>query len=211
MMADEKLDTEIRREQIAEAALQLVANQGIKRLSIAALARRVGLVPSGIYRHFRCKEEILEAVLERIEQRLLGNVEAARAEASDPLETLHGVLLRHIKFIREGRALPRIIFSDDFHGGHPERRQRVMQIVRSYKGQLVDIVRQGQRQGLLRTDADPETAAMMILGIVVPAAILWHLTEGGFDVTRHATRAWALFLDMMCPREISTYPDRSES
>jgi AcrR family transcriptional regulator len=198
-MADEKLDTKIRREQIAEAALQIVANQGIKRLSIAALARRVGLGPSGIYRHFRSKDEILEAILERIEQRLLANVEAARAESGNPLEILHGVLTRHIQFIREGRAIPRIIFSDDFHGGHSERRRRVLRIFKQYQTQLIELIRQGQQQGQIRVDADPETAAMMIFGVVVPAAILWHLTEGGFDVTRHAKRAWAMFLDMVRP------------
>jgi AcrR family transcriptional regulator len=198
-MADAKLDTKIRREQIAEAAMQIVANQGIKRLSIAALARRVGLVPSGIYRHFRNKDAILDAILEVIERRLLANVAAARAGASDPLEILHEVLVRHIQFIREGRAIPRIIFSDDFHDGRSERRQRVLQIFKRYHAQLIVLIRQGQTEGRIRPDADPETVAMMIFGIVVPAGILWHLTEGGFDVTRHAKRAWAMFLDMVRP------------
>ncbi len=71
-MSEEKLDTQIRREQIAQAALELVASQGLKRLSMAAVARRVGLVPSGIYRHFHSKTEILHAVLDRIRQRLTG-------------------------------------------------------------------------------------------------------------------------------------------
>jgi len=39
-------------------------------LSLAAVARRVGLVPSGIYRHFKNKDEILLAVLDRIEARM---------------------------------------------------------------------------------------------------------------------------------------------
>jgi hypothetical protein len=33
---------------------------------------------------------------------------------------------------------------------------------------------------------------MMLFGIIVPAGILWHITEGGFDVTQHARRAWQL-------------------
>ena len=99
-MADAKLDTLIRREQIAEAALELVASQGVKPLSIAAVARRVGLVPSGIYRHFKSKDEVLDAVLELLEKKLLTNVDAARHATSDPLERLHGLLLRHVQFIR---------------------------------------------------------------------------------------------------------------
>src|SRR3989304_381751 len=184
-MSEEKLDTRIRREQIAEAALQLVASQGPGRLSVAAVARRVGLVPSGIYRHFRSKEEILLAVLDRIEQRLLANVKAACQASSDPLECLRDVLMRHIKFIREGRALPRIIFSDDYHGNHPKRKEKVLSIVAQYTGQLTEIVRRGQQQGVIRKEVDPATVTMMVLGIVVPAGIRWHLSEGGFDVTQH--------------------------
>jgi hypothetical protein len=47
----------------------------------------------------------------------------------------------------------------------------------------------------------------MIFGIVVPAGILWHLTEGGFDVTRHATRSWAMFFEMIRSREDGNPPD----
>ena len=193
-MAEAKLDTQVRREQIAEAALSLVANQGLRRLSIAAVARRVGLVPSGIYRHFKNKDEVLAAVLDRIEQRLLANVEAARQETDDPLECLKGVLMRHIRFIREGRAIPRMIFSDDVHAGNPERRQRVLQILMRYSGEVGQIVQRGQAQGRIRSELDPQTVTLMLFGIVVPAGILWHLTEGGFDVTRHAQRAWRLFV-----------------
>jgi AcrR family transcriptional regulator len=192
-MAEAKLDTQVRREQIAEAALSLVADQGLRRLSVAAVARRVGLVPSGIYRHFRSKDEILAAVLDRIEQRLLANVQAAREENADPLECLHDVLMRHIRFIREGRAIPRMIFSDDVHAGNPKHRERVFQIFTRYMGAVGEIIRQGQSQGRIRPELDVQTVAMTLFGIIVPAGILWHLTEGGFDVTHHAQRAWRLF------------------
>ena len=83
-MADEKLDSEVRREQIAEAVLGLVAARGVKRLSVAAVARRVGLVPSGIYRHFKSKDAMLMAVLDLIEARMQGNVTAARGDVRSP-------------------------------------------------------------------------------------------------------------------------------
>ena len=192
-MAQAKLDTQVRREQIAEAALDLVASQGLRRLSVAAVARRVGLVPSGIYRHFKSKDDILAAVLDRIEERLLSNVQAARQASADPLECLKEVLMRHIRFIREGRAIPRMIFSDDVHVGSPQRKQRVFQIFTRYTGQIGEIVRLGQSQGRIRPNLDVQTVSTMLLGIIIPAGILWHLTDGGFDVTRHAQQAWQLF------------------
>jgi AcrR family transcriptional regulator len=191
-MAEAKLDTQVRQEQIVEAALNLVATQGLRRLSVARVARQVGLVPSGIYRHFKSKEEIIAAVLDRLESRMMANVEAARRENADPLECLKGILVRHIRFIREGRAIPRIIFSDDVHAGNPQRRQRVLRIFTRYTGEVAQVVRQAQSQGRVRTELDPQTVTMMLFGIIVPAGILWHLTDGGFDVTQHAQRAWQL-------------------
>ncbi len=198
-MSDEKLATEIRREQIVEAALVLVASQGLSRLSVAAVARRVGLVPSGIYRHFRSKDEILSAMLDLIERRLADNVRAASEESADPLQRLRGVLARHVRFIREGRAIPRIVFADESFVGNPQRKTRVEQILRTYLGQIGAIVRQGQAEGQFRPDLDPETVAMMMMGIVMPAGIRWHLSNGDFDVTRHVDRAWQLLIRAIAP------------
>ena len=192
-MSDEKLDTQVRREQIAEAALGLVASHGLKRLSVAAVARRVGLVPSGIYRHFKSKNEILMAVLDLIDRRLQAIVDTALAESQEPLDRLRGILMRHIRFIREGRAIPRIIFSDDVHEGMPDGKARIVGIMQGYLGRVAEVIRQGQQQGLISTDLDPETSALMFFGIVMPAGILWHVTDGGFDVTKHAERAWRIY------------------
>lgn len=199
-MPRRKLATEVRREQIAEAALVLIASHGLRRLSIAGVARRVGLVPSGIYRHYSGKSQMLAAVLDLVEKRLLGIVQRAVAASADPLEQLHAVLMSHVRFIREGRAIPRIVFSDDAHGGDSQRKERIVRVLTSYLGQIAGIVREGQRAGRIRSDRDPETVALLLLGIVMPAGIRWHLTDGGFDVTRHAKRAWPMFLEAIRAR-----------
>ena len=192
-MADAKLQTRIRREQIAEAALQLVAGEGVKRLSIAAVARRVGLVPSGIYRHFKSKDAMLDAVLDLLDSKLQANVEAAQKETSDPLQRLHGLFLRHIRIIRQGQAFPRIIFSDEALAAQPERKARVRQIVSGYLAEIERMVRDGQQQGRVDRQLSPRTAAMMFLGMIIPAGVIWHLTDGGYNLTQHAGRAWKMF------------------
>lgn len=203
-MSDEKLDTEIRREQIAEAVLSFVAEHGVSRLSMAQVARRVGLVPSGIYRHFKNKDEMILAALDRIEARLQANIRAAAEENPDPVEQLRGLLIRHVRVIREGRAVPRIIFSDDAHSGFPARKQRVQQILGAYLGRIAELVRQGQQEGKIRPELDPPTAALMLIGIVVPAGILWHITDGKFDVTKHAERAWQIYRRAIATEERSS-------
>jgi AcrR family transcriptional regulator len=200
-MADAKLQTRIRREQIAEAALKLVAREGVKRLSIAAVARRVGLVPSGIYRHFKNKDAMLDAVLDLLESRLQANVAAARQESDDALERLHGLFIRHIRIIRDGgQAFPRIVFSDEAGVDDPRRKSRIRQVVDGYLGEIERMVREGQKQRRIDRKLTPRTAAMLFLGMIVPAGVLWHLTNGGFNLTQHAGRVWKMFEQALSAR-----------
>jgi len=192
-MAAEKLDTEIRREQIAEAALALLSSGGIKGLNMAAVAHRLGLVSSAIYRHFKGKDEVVDAVLELIAERLATNVRLVRAETKGGLSRLESLLKRHVRFVRENQAIPRIMFSDEIATGDPRRKARLHQTIRDFLTSVGEIVREGQRDGEIRTDVEVETVAMLFVGIVQPGAVLWNLSDGQFDITRHANRAWRLF------------------
>ncbi len=193
VMAREKLDTEVRQEQIAQAALSQMAAHGVKSLSVSGVARRVGLVPSAIYRHFRSKDEILDTVLAFIGARLLDNVSAVSEQTPDPLERLRLLLMQHMRLIRENQGIQRIIFSEDTYTGQPKRKPQVLRMIRGYLGKVGDIVRQGQEQRRIRSDVDAQTVALMFLGLIQPAAILWHMSDGGFDVTKHIEKAWRIF------------------
>ena len=196
-MAAEKLDTLVRREQIIQAALSLIGSYGLRRLSVASLARRVGLVPSALYRHFKGKDDIIEAVLQHIRDSLQENVRSARAETTDPLERLRRLLMRHLAMVRDNAALPRIVFSEDVYAGRPARRARMFAAIRTYLDDVAAIVQQGQTDGQVRPDVDPQTVAALFLGLIQPGAILWHMSDGAFDVTRHAERGWRLLSDTL--------------
>jgi AcrR family transcriptional regulator len=194
-MSLEKLDTQVRRKQIAGAALEILASRGPKGLSVGAVARRVGLVPSAIYRHFKGKDEMLVAAVGLFRERIAENLRAVREESPDALSRLESLLDRHVRMIRDNIAMPRVVFSEGLASGPAEARKLVLGNIRLYLDGVAGIVKEGQAAGTIRPELAPETAAVMFLGLIMPAAILWHLTEGGFDVTRHAARAWSTFRD----------------
>lgn len=191
----QKLDSQIRQEQIAQAALTVVARYGLRRLNIAQVARIVGVVPSALYRHFASKDAIIDTVMGLVRERLLENVRAVTDVASDPFEQLRLLLKRHVQFIAENQALPRIIFSEQVYEGRPGRRRAMFRTIQAYLDKVADIVRKGQTEGQIRKDVDASTVAVMFLGLIQPAAILSHMSEGQFDVTGHTERAWEIFVD----------------
>lgn len=193
----EKLDGEVRRRQIAQAALETIAKSGVRGLSMAGVARRVGLVPSGIYRHYAGKEEVLTAVLDSVRQRMQAHIEEICRQTDDPMERLHRMLMRLVAMVRDVQAMPRILFAD---GPNTGRRVQAYGMLQGILGQVGRIIADGQKVGVIRDDTPPQTLAVMLWGLFAPAVILWYASEGGFDVTRQVNQAWKVFCDGIRPQ-----------
>jgi hypothetical protein len=39
--------------------------------------------------------------------------------------------------------------------------------------------------------------------MIQPAAIIWNLSDGGFDLKKHSEHAWTLFSDSIQPKGVS--------
>lgn len=63
-----------------------------------------------------------------------------------------------------------------------------------FRDTITGLVREGQRQGAVRRDADPEAAAFVFLGLFMPAGVHWHLAGGRTDLTGTVRRAWSIYL-----------------
>ncbi|GLQ88119.1 TetR family transcriptional regulator [Dyella flagellata] len=80
--------TRLSAEDWEDAALNLIAEQGVGALAVEALARQLGVTKGSFYWHFRTREALLQAALERWEQygerEIIGQIEAL----PDPRERL---------------------------------------------------------------------------------------------------------------------------
>jgi AcrR family transcriptional regulator len=80
--------TRLSAEDWEDAALTLIAEQGVGALAVEALARQLGVTKGSFYWHFRTREALLQAALERWEQygerEIISQIEAI----PDPRERL---------------------------------------------------------------------------------------------------------------------------
>ena len=104
--------------------------------------------------------------------------------------------------ISSNNAIPRIIFSEEVIGGMPEKRQSLYDIIGDVIQNVAAIVGEGQAQGDIRKDLPPENIAVAFLGMIQPAAIIWSLSAGEFDLVGHSQQAWELFVAGILPAGI---------
>ena len=189
----QKKGTEIRQEEIILAALTLVANQGVKSMTIDRIASMVGIVPSAIYRHFTSKRAILEAVLGMIGERMKNNIIAAVEENTNSLESIRNVLMRQVQLIMEFSAIPQILFSEEVYRENLDLKEKLYSMIKGFLGTLQAVIERGQQEGRIRSDMEAERIAIMFLGLFQPAAFIYHLSDGRFDIVKQVDTTWKMF------------------
>src|SRR5512136_1924538 len=82
-----KVNTEVRREQIRQATFNIIAERGVKGLTISAIAGKVGVSEANLYRHFKNKKDILDDAVDSIGEGLLQNLRSvSNAKMKDPFK-----------------------------------------------------------------------------------------------------------------------------
>lgn len=88
-----------RREAILAAALAIFTHYGFRRASLDEIAREAGISRTGLYHHFRNKQEIFRALAATLQAQSLAAAEAAVATAQTLEDRLRGAFrARHVWF-----------------------------------------------------------------------------------------------------------------
>jgi AcrR family transcriptional regulator len=182
----------VRQQEIAEAVIEIISSEGLRALSMPAVARRIGVVPSALYRHYSGKDAMVEAAVQRLGQRIGAMVDAAEADGSSALEMCGGLVNGFKALMPQPTAIPQVVFGLPAESSQRMRRL-VDQMVAETVRRIAAILEQGQRRGELRQDFDPAVAATSLWGIFVTTALRWYLARGEFDMDTYIDEAWALY------------------
>jgi AcrR family transcriptional regulator len=188
-----KVDTKTRKKQIAQAAAELIGEEGINNLSIAAIAAKLGIVTSGVYKHYSGKEEIITAVIGLMKQLMVENVAAATSSSDNALQQLQYLLNRHLNMLMTNRGFPQIIFTHYTKAALTAERDEVGELLFSFIENICQLIQQGKKNCTIRHDVTPRAAAVLFIGLIMPAAVLSGISKGKFDPFAHVESVWPLF------------------
>jgi AcrR family transcriptional regulator len=190
-MSRKRLSSTLRQQQILDTTLDIIAEKGLGGVSTSEIAQRVGIVPSALYRHFESKEALIDALLDRTHMILFENVRKMTLKKSDPKEDLKSLFLLHLEFIRKNPGMPKLVFSDAAVFGSPERKEKVLSIVKNYMNKLTEIAEKGRREGDFLQDISPEAVAFSMVSFVQYVGLISNLSEGKTDIGELAEQAWS--------------------
>jgi AcrR family transcriptional regulator len=157
-----RADGERSRQKILRAAASLATVDGLDGLSIGSLADHIGMSKSGLYAHFRSKEQLqletIDTALEIITTLVLDPAEAA----ATPVERLRTLYDRFLDYI-EDRVFPGGCFfaSAESELGMRDGRvkDRIAELQRAWVARIEELVREAQAKGELPADEEAAQVA----------------------------------------------------
>ncbi|MPN61517.1 hypothetical protein SDC9_209255 [bioreactor metagenome] len=112
-------------------------------------------------------------------------------ESSGASKNLRSLFLLHIEFIRKNPGIPKLVFSDAAVFGSPERKKKVIFIVRNYMNKLKEIAEKGIREGDLMNDISSEAVAFSMVSFAQHVGLISNLSDGKIDMSNLAELAWS--------------------
>jgi AcrR family transcriptional regulator len=199
--------TEVRREEIVRAALEVISERGFQDTRVADIAARARTSAPAVLYHFESKGEILDAVVSLAEDRFYDGVEATLAEDVGPTERL-------VRFLEsaarddEGEATVAMwrmwleIWTRALRERHTARTRQLLD--RRWRAVLTATISEGIRAGEFTPSADAAQVALLLAALMDGLAVQLALGDpdvGPETMTETLLLAAARMLDADLPAQ----------
>ncbi|PKP97424.1 MAG: TetR family transcriptional regulator [Alphaproteobacteria bacterium HGW-Alphaproteobacteria-13] len=180
---------------LLDAAAAEFGERGFHEASISAITRRAGTALGSFYTYFDSKEEIFQALVRYMSERLRDHVTPIVQEAPDEIAAERAGLLSFLTFVREHRELYRIIDEAEFVDYASYRRHYETTVER-----IRQRLESGAARGEIRADVG-EVHAWAIGGMNVFLGMRYGLWDADADIADIARIANDLLANGLAKRD----------
>lgn len=154
-------NAEERRNEILDAADELFAQKGFDGTSTNEILEKVGIARGTLYHHFKSKEDIMDALIERYSVRLLGAAQNAAADRSIPVVER---MIRVVMALNISGESSKEIMEHIHKPQNALMHQKIQKvIIHGVPPILTGIIREGIEQGVFHTPYPYECMEMVVI------------------------------------------------
>jgi AcrR family transcriptional regulator len=181
------------RQAILYAAANLATTRGLEALSLGELAQHIGMSKSGLFAHFKSKEELELATIEAATEVFEREVVLPATKSAAGLDRVHALAEAFLGHL-ERRVFPGGCFfvavSVQLAAQPGRARARVLAVQHQWQQQFVDALRLAVDQGELPAGLDIDQTVFEITAMLLRANFKWVLSgdAAALDQAREGIR-----------------------
>jgi TetR/AcrR family fatty acid metabolism transcriptional regulator len=181
-------------DRILEAAIEVVAEKGFQYARIADIASRAGVADGTVYLYFDNKDHILRAAIDSAFEQFSSRVQTALAANANPIEQLRAIARLHIETLVNRRNLA-VILQTQIRQSEKFLEQFSHHSFVDYINLVRESIRNGQRDGLIRSEISDRVAALCLFGALDEMISSWLITGKPIDPDQTAAQVLDILLN----------------
>ncbi|WP_281398149.1 TetR/AcrR family transcriptional regulator [Actinomadura alba] len=164
---------------ILHAAAQVMGRVGPAGLTLAAVAREVGLVPATLVQRFGSKHGLLLALADLSEKNASEMAERVRQSHDSALGTLVALTVESAAVMATPESFANHLAFLCMDLGDPQLYERALAIHRTQKRVIEELLTEAAGTGELRAGSDAAALARTVQAIIAGAGLTWALEREG--------------------------------
>lgn len=189
-MVRQRKNSEERKKEIVETALELMAERGAGKVTAQAIADRIGIAQPTVFRHFRTRDAIFRSALKFVANQVMGLLETTAASDKRADQRLHDLLTRQLSVVSRNKGLPRMLFSDRLHLENPALKVTVRSVMERYVSHVQRMIEEGQAEGSFDQGLDARKSAEFLAATVQGLLLRWSIYDFEFALERESESLW---------------------
>jgi AcrR family transcriptional regulator len=161
---EQRAQSQDSRDEILKAAMHLFANRGFHETSMSEVAREAHVSKALIFWHFKTKEELFVAVLNRLLEPYVIDF-AEEAGALDERAQLKKLVEFYLLFVRDNVSSVRFFLAQMLHDPRLSEslNEQVLRLYGGYRSLLTELIARSQQKGICKRRFAPEAATGFLL------------------------------------------------
>jgi TetR/AcrR family fatty acid metabolism transcriptional regulator len=173
-----------RRQSIIQAAIEVFGKGSFQNSSISEIAQRANVAEGTIYQYYKDKEDLFFSIPVEKTKEFCRELELHLQGITGPFNKIRKFIWYYLHFFKMNPEYGRILMLE-MRVSRSFVKTDTYRFLRTSTSQILEIIREGQEEGIIRKDVDIYIIRQMILGILEHIVTRWLLKGEKYDLMQH--------------------------
>ena len=186
----------IKRESIIQAAIEVFSKKGFQTATISEIARKADVADGSIYQYFKNKEDLFFSIPVEKTKEFRTQLELHLEGISGAFNKIRKFVWYFLYFFKMNPEYGRILMLE-MRVSKSFVKTDTYDFLKKSVGQVMTIMTEGQKEGVIRKDTDVFILRHLVLGILEHIVSRWLLKDAKYDLLEHHREVSRLIIDAL--------------
>jgi TetR/AcrR family fatty acid metabolism transcriptional regulator len=184
----------VKRESIIQAAIEVFSKKDFRTASVSEIARRAGVADGTIYQYFKSKEDLFFSIPVEKTKEFRGQLELHLEGIPGAFNKIRKFVWYFLYFFKTNPEYGRILLLE-MRVSKSFVKTETYDFLKQSVSQVMNIILEGQNEGVIRQDTDIYILRHLILGILEHMVCRWLLKGEKYDLVEHHQEVSQIVID----------------